>query len=71
MNYPLLSDLPDQKAMKAFGVFDEAARAVKRSYFIIDAKGIVRFKSVKPSNREEDLLSTDALLREVRKINKL
>jgi len=57
--------------MKAFGVFDEAARAVKRSYFIIDAKGIVRFKSVKPSNREEDLLSTDALLREVRKINKL
>jgi len=57
--------------MKAFGVFDEAARAVKRSYFIIDAKGIVRFKSVTPSNREEDLLSTDALLREVRKINKL
>jgi peroxiredoxin len=69
LNYPLLSDFQDQKVVKAFGIFDEGTRRTKRSYFIIDKEGIVRFKSVRPSNREEDLLSTDELLKEVKKIN--
>jgi len=69
LNYPLLSDFQGQKVMKAFGVFDEEKRLPKRSYFIIDKEGIVRFKSVRPSPREQDLLSTDELLKEVKKIN--
>jgi peroxiredoxin len=69
LNYPLLSDFQDQKVMKAFGVFDEARRLPKRSYFIIDKEGVVRFKSVRPSNREQDLIPTDDLLKEVKKIN--
>jgi alkyl hydroperoxide reductase subunit AhpC len=56
--------------MKAFGVFDQATGAVKRSYFILDKEGVVRFKSVRPTNLEQDVLSTDQLLKEVRKINK-
>ena len=55
--------------MKAFGVLDEAGGKPKRSYFIIDKEGVVRFKSVRPSNREQDLISTDDLLKEVKKIN--
>lgn len=55
--------------MKAFGIFDEATRRTKRSYFIIDKEGVVRFKSVRPSNGEQDLISTDELLKEVKKIN--
>ena len=69
LNYALLSDFPDQKVMKAFGVFDEAASRAKRSYIVVDKEGVVRFKSVRPSGREQDLLSTDELLSEVKKIN--
>ena len=69
LNYALLSDFQGQKVMKAFGVFDEEKRLPKRAYFIIDKEGIVRFKSVRPSPREQDLLSTDELLKEVKKIN--
>lgn len=69
LEYPLLSDFQDQKVMKAFGVFDEERRVAKRSYFIIDKAGIVRFKSIRPTNREQDLLTTDELLKEIKKIN--
>lgn len=55
--------------MKAFGIFDEARGTPKRSYIIIDKEGVVRFKSVRPSNGKQDLLSTDDLLKEVKKIN--
>ena len=68
LNYPLLSDR-DQKVMKAFGVLDEARRLAKRSYIIIDKEGVVRYKNTRPSNREEDLLSTEEVLREVKKVN--
>jgi len=69
VKYALLSDR-DGKTMQAFGVWDEARRLAKRSYVIIDKEGIVRFKSIRPTNSEKDLLSTDALLGEVNKINK-
>ena len=55
--------------MKAFGVFNEASGTAKRSYFIIDKGGVVRFKSVRPSGREQDLIPTDELLKEVKKVN--
>ena len=66
--YPLLSDR-DQKAMKAFGVLDEARGLAKRSYVIIDKEGVVRYKNTRPSNREQDLIPTDELLKEVKKVN--
>lgn len=69
INYALLSDR-DQKVMQAFGVLDEARRVAKRSYVIIDKEGIVRFNNTRPSNSEKDLLSTETLLNEVKKINK-
>lgn len=55
--------------MKALGVWDDKRNLAKRSYMIIDKEGVVRFKSVRPSNSEKDLLSTDTLLNEVKKIN--
>ena len=68
INYPLLSD-PDGKAVKAFGTYNEERRLAKRSYIIIDKEGVVRFMSIRPSNSEKDLLSTETLLNEVKKIN--
>ena len=69
INYALLSDR-DQKVMQAFGVLDEARRVAKRSYVIIDKEGVVRFKDTRPSNSEKDLLLTETLLSEVKKVNK-
>ncbi len=55
--------------MKAFGVLDEARRIAKRSYIIIDKEGVVRYKNTRPSNRKEDVLPGEELLKEVKKIN--
>lgn len=56
--------------MKAFGVYDEARRLAKRSYVIIDKEGMVRYLNIRPTNSEKDLLSTEQLLNEVKKVNK-
>jgi mycoredoxin-dependent peroxiredoxin len=67
--YPLLSDR-DGKVMEAFGAYDEPRRVAKRAYVIIDKEGVVRYLSIRPSNTEKDLLSTEQLLNEVKKVNK-
>ncbi len=67
LNFPLLSDYPGQKVTKAYGVFDEETRLAKRSYFIIDKQGVIRFKVIMPSNR--DLMGNEELLAVIRKIN--
>ncbi len=69
INYPLLSDR-DGKLMTAFGVFDQERRVAKRSYVIIDKEGVVRYLNIRPSGSEKDLLSTETLLNEVKKVNR-
>ena len=69
INYPLLSDR-DGKIMTAFGVYDQERRLAKRSYVIVDKEGVVRYLSIRPSNTEKDLLTTEQLLDEVKKVNK-
>src|SRR5581483_3615534 len=68
INYPLLSDR-DGKILNAYGVFDPERRVAKRSYVIIDKEGVVKYYDIRPSNTEKDLLSTDQLLNEVKKVN--
>ena len=67
--YPLLSDR-NGKVMQAFGVYDEPRRLAKRSYIIIDKEGVIKYYDIRPSNSEKDLLSTDHLLNEVKKVNR-
>jgi glutaredoxin-dependent peroxiredoxin len=69
INYPLLSD-SNGKTMTAFGVFDQQRHQAKRSYIIIDKEGVVRYINIRPSNGPKDLLSTETLLEEVKKVNK-
>lgn len=69
VNYPILSDFPDLKVMKAYGVLNEARRVANRSYVITDKEGIVRYKNTRSTGRKEHLLSTEELLREVKRIN--
>ena len=69
INYPLLSDR-DGKAMQEYGVYDEPRRVAKRAYEIIDKEGVVCYLNIRPSNSEKDLLSSEELLNEVKKVNK-
>ncbi len=73
INYPLLSGGRDvtiiHKVLKDYGVFDEPRLTAKRAYIIIDKQGIVRYKNIRPTNGEKDLLPTEELLKEVKKIN--
>jgi peroxiredoxin len=66
LNFPLLSDYPDFKTIQAYGVFDEKSRLARRSYFIVDKEGIIRFKQVMPSNR--DLLPNEQLINEIARL---
>jgi peroxiredoxin len=68
INYPLLSDTTG-KIMTAYGVFDQERRQAKRSYIIIDKEGVVRYLDIRPGNGPKDLLSTEALLNQVKKVN--
>ena len=56
--------------MQAFGVYDQERRLAKRSYVIVDKEGVVRYLNIRPSNTEKDLLCTEQLLDEVKKVNK-
>jgi alkyl hydroperoxide reductase subunit AhpC len=60
----------DGKAMQAFGVYDEPRKVAKRAYVIIDKEGVIRYLNIRPSNSEKDLLSTEELLTEIKKVNR-
>jgi alkyl hydroperoxide reductase subunit AhpC len=55
--------------MQTYGVYDEPRRVAKRSYIIVDKEGVIRYLNIRPSNTEKDLLSTEELLSEVKKVN--
>lgn len=56
--------------MQSFGVYDEGRRLAKRSYVILDKEGVIRYLNIRPTNTGKDLVSTEELLSEVRKVNK-
>ena len=56
--------------MTAFGVWNEERRFAKRSYMIIDKEGVVRYLNIRPTGLEKDLLSTEELLNQVKKVNR-
>ena len=74
IDYPLLSGGRDvtavHKVLKAYGVFREDRLTATRSYFIIDKESVVRYKHIPSSPQEKDLLSSETLLNEVKKVNK-
>ncbi|HET8580183.1 MAG TPA: redoxin domain-containing protein, partial [Nitrospiraceae bacterium] len=70
--YPLLSDFPNLETVKKFGVENTIGKVTtaKRSYFLVDKKGIVRFKRImSPANPEAPFLANEVLLEEIRKID--
>jgi len=66
LNYPLLSDFPGLKTMESYGVLIPDRRLAKRSYFIIDKQGVVRYKQV--LDKPGDLVPNEKLLEELKKL---
>ena len=68
LNFPLLSDFPAGNAAQAYGVYNAERKLAQRSYFIVDKKGVIRYKRI--LKQGEPLVPNEELLKEVEKINK-
>ena len=70
--YPLLSDFPNLETIKKYGVENQIGRVptAKRSYFIVDKKGILRSKRIMyPIDPRAPFFPNQMLLDELQRIN--
>ena len=66
--YPLLSDFPDRKVMRSYGVLNEKTQmTAHRSFFLIDPQGIIRKKWI-IENGGTTVVYSDTLLRDIREV---
>ena len=65
--FPLLSDFPERKAMRAYGVLNEKTMNANRSFFLIDPQGIVRKKWI-IENGPSTVVQSDRLLPEIAEV---
>ena len=65
--FPLLSDFPERKVMRAYGVLDEKAMIAKRAFFLIDPQGVLRRKWI-IENGETTVVYSDTLLRDIQEV---
>jgi peroxiredoxin len=65
--FPLLSDFPERKVMRAYGVLNEKTMNANRSFFLIDPQGIVRKKWI-IENGPTTVVYSETLLRDIREI---
>ena len=65
--FPLLSDFPDRKVMRSYGVLNDRTMTANRSFFLIDPQGIVRKKWL-IENPGTTVVYSDTLLRDIHAI---
>jgi peroxiredoxin len=65
--YPLVSDFPDRKVIRAYGVLNEKLMAATRSFFLIDPQGKIRKKWI-IDNSPTTVVYSDSLLRDIRDV---
>ena len=65
--FPLLSDFPDRKLMRSYGVLNEKNMLANRSFFLIDPQGILRKKWI-IENQGTTVVYSDTLLRDIREV---
>ena len=65
--FPLLSDYPDRKLMRSYGVLNEKNMLAFRSFFLIDPQGIIRKKWI-IENGGTTVMYSDTLLRDIREV---
>ena len=65
--YPLLSDFPDRKVIRAYGVLNEKAMISIRTFFLIDRQGVIRKKWI-IENPVTTVVYSDTLLPDIQAI---
>jgi peroxiredoxin Q/BCP len=65
--YPLLSDFPDLKAIRSYGVLHPSGIFAERAFFLIDKEGIVRGKW---GGEPYDVFPTEPILEAARELAK-
>ena len=66
--YPLLSDFPDRKVMRSYGVLNEKTEmTANRSFFLIDPQGIIRKKWI-IENGPTTVVPSDTLLSGIQEV---
>ena len=65
--YPLLSDFPERKVMRSYGVLNEKMMVSNGSFFLIDPQGIIRKKWM-VENGGTTVVYSDTLLRDIREV---
>ena len=65
--FPLLSDFPERKVMRGYGVLNEKTMTANRSFFLIDPQGVLRKKWI-IENPTTTVVYSPALLKDIEEI---
>jgi peroxiredoxin len=65
--YPLLSDFPERKMIRAYGILNEKMMTANRSFFLIDPQGVIRKKWI-IENPTTTVVYSPALLKDIEEI---
>jgi len=60
----LLSDFPDRKVIRAYGILNDRTMTATRTFFLIDRLGVIRKKWV-IENPDTTVVYSDTLLRDI------
>ena len=63
----MLSDFPDRKAIRVYGILNERTMTAIRTFFLIDRQGVIRKKWV-IDNPTTTVVYSDILLPDIRAI---
>jgi peroxiredoxin len=65
--YPLLSDYPDRKVIRAYGILRESTMTAARTFFLIDPQGVIRKKWI-VENGSTTTVYSDTVLKGIREV---
>jgi alkyl hydroperoxide reductase subunit AhpC len=63
----LLSDFPDRKVIRAYGILNERAMVANRALFLIDRQGVLRRKWI-IENPATTVVYSDKILRDIEEL---
>jgi peroxiredoxin len=67
LQFPLLSDYPDRKTLRAYGVLNERSMIANRTFFLIDPEGTIRKKWVL-ENPSTTVVYSSTILKDIREV---
>lgn len=65
--FPLLSDFPDRKTIRAYGLLNERSMTANRAFFLIDPQGVIRKKWL-IENPTTTVVYSDTVLSAIREV---